>query len=90
MKVVIDTNVLVAGILTKSTAAKVVDMWLDKRFELLTSESQLTELKQILQAKFAEQIPSIQRAKLISAYAKRRLWSTPNSGPSFPPTPTTT
>lgn len=60
MRVVLDTNVLVAALLTQGAAAQVVDLWLAGRYTLLTAEVQLRELRRVLRDKF----PELPRAKV--------------------------
>ncbi|SDE39252.1 putative toxin-antitoxin system toxin component, PIN family [Thermus arciformis] len=60
MRVVLDTNVLVAALLTQGAAAQVVDLWLEGRYTLLTAEVQLRELRRVLRDKF----PELPRAKV--------------------------
>ncbi|PZA07275.1 MULTISPECIES: putative toxin-antitoxin system toxin component, PIN family [unclassified Meiothermus] len=72
MRLVLDTNVLVAGTLTQGPAAKVLDLWIEGRFDLLTSEAQLAELKRILQTKFKAHISPVRRAQLLGAAAQSR------------------
>ena len=48
MRVILDTNVLVSALLTPDgVPARLLDAWFEGRFELLTSESQLEELRQV-------------------------------------------
>ena len=48
MRVILDTNVLVSALLVAgSVPARVLDAWFEKRFELLTSEEQLEELRRV-------------------------------------------
>lgn len=49
MKVVLDTNVLVSGLLYPSSVpGRIVAAWREARFELVTSREQLTELARVL------------------------------------------
>lgn len=46
MRVILDTNVLVSALLTPDgVPARLLDAWFEGRYELLTSESQLEELR---------------------------------------------
>lgn len=46
MRVILDTNVLVSAMLTAGgVPARLLDAWFEGRYELLTSESQLEELR---------------------------------------------
>ncbi len=60
MRVVLDTNVFVAGLLTQGVAAQVLDLWLKGRYTLLTSSQQMRELRRVLRQKF----PELPRAKV--------------------------
>lgn len=49
MRLVLDTNVLVSGLLSaKGPPGQLVAAWLDRRFELVTSQEQIAELKRVL------------------------------------------
>ncbi|MDZ4662907.1 MAG: putative toxin-antitoxin system toxin component, PIN family [Pseudomonadota bacterium] len=56
MKVVIDTNVFVSGIFWKGPPSKVIDLWLDGRFELVKTPEILEEYIRITEnlPKFTE------------------------------------
>ena len=60
MRVVLDTNVSVAALLTQGVAAQVVDLWLAGRYTLLTAQVQLREPRRVLRDKF----PELPRAKV--------------------------
>lgn len=49
IKAVVDTNVLVSGLFAESgSIAELMDLWLEERFEFVTSEKILSELYRIL------------------------------------------
>jgi putative PIN family toxin of toxin-antitoxin system len=49
MRVVLDTNLLISGIITpKGTPAKIVDAWHDELFELVVTEEILDEVERVL------------------------------------------
>jgi putative PIN family toxin of toxin-antitoxin system len=49
LKIVLDTNVLVSGIIGKTgTPAKILDGWLAGRFKLITSPELLSEITEVL------------------------------------------
>lgn len=49
MRLLLDTNILVSGLLTsKGAPGKLVRAWLDMRFELVTSKGQIDELRRVL------------------------------------------
>lgn len=50
MIIVLDTNVIVSGLISKnSPPAKLLKAWLDGKFTLLTSNAQLEELRHVLE-----------------------------------------
>mgnify|MGYP001612456140 FL=1 len=49
VKAVVDTNVLVSGLFAESgSVAELMDLWIEGRFELVTSEEILSELYRVL------------------------------------------
>ncbi|MEK6894432.1 MAG: putative toxin-antitoxin system toxin component, PIN family [Nanoarchaeota archaeon] len=48
MKVVLDTNVFISGIHWRGDSAKIIDAWIDDKFELISSEDVLQELAKTL------------------------------------------
>lgn len=49
MRLLLDTNILVSGLLSpKGAPGKLVRAWLDLRFELITSAEQIDELRRVL------------------------------------------
>ena len=67
MRVVIDTNVLVSGILAgASLPAYLVTLWREGRFDLLTSAEQLDEMRRVTR------YPKL-RQRLVPALAGRLL-----------------
>ncbi|MFO1468628.1 MAG: putative toxin-antitoxin system toxin component, PIN family [Steroidobacteraceae bacterium] len=45
MKVILDTNILVSALLTRrGSSARLLDAWIERRFELVTSAIQIAEL----------------------------------------------
>lgn len=69
MKVVLDTNVLIAAILTRGRAHHlVVDLGLEgKRFEIVTSQDQIEEFKRVIQKKF----PKVKNKVLIGRFIRQ-------------------
>lgn len=49
MKVVLDTNVLMSGIFWGGLPGKILDLWSDKQFILVTSKSIFNEYKRVAQ-----------------------------------------
>ena len=48
MRAVLDTNILISGIFWKGTPFKVLDAWINERYELVLSEEILTEYSRTL------------------------------------------
>jgi uncharacterized protein len=66
LRVVLDTNIFIAGLLTDGICSQIVDAWGDKAFTLLTSKWQIAEVKRILNDKFADATTVRERASLIT------------------------
>ncbi|MEK6925294.1 MAG: putative toxin-antitoxin system toxin component, PIN family [Nanoarchaeota archaeon] len=50
MKVVLDTNVFISGIHWRGDSAKIIDAWIDDKFELISSEDVLQEQVKLQEA----------------------------------------
>jgi len=87
VKVVLDTNVFVAGLLTSGAAAKVLDLWFARRFDVLTSEAQLAEIRRVLQTKFSKEVPHLDRARLLARLRKAAIMVQPRTAPNLSPDP---
>ncbi|MEK6878178.1 MAG: putative toxin-antitoxin system toxin component, PIN family [Nanoarchaeota archaeon] len=48
MKVILDTNVFISGIFWTGNSNKIIQMWKDKTFTLITSAEILSELIEVL------------------------------------------
>ncbi|MEK6974644.1 MAG: putative toxin-antitoxin system toxin component, PIN family [Nanoarchaeota archaeon] len=48
MKVVLDTNIFVSGIFWKGDSYRILDMWRNRKFTLITSEPIIQELIEVL------------------------------------------
>lgn len=48
MRVVLDTNILISGIFWKGSPSKILDEWIDDKFEMIVSEDVLMEYSRIL------------------------------------------
>ena len=48
MRIVLDTNILISGIFWKGTPYKVLEAWMDNKYELIVSEEVLMEYSRIL------------------------------------------
>lgn len=48
MRVILDTNILLSGIISpRGTPARLIEAWLDRRFALVSHEKQLAELREV-------------------------------------------
>ena len=48
MRVILDTNILLSGIISpRGTPARLIDAWLDRRFVLISHDEQLAELREV-------------------------------------------
>lgn len=48
MRVVLDTNILLSGIISpRGTPARLIEAWLDRRFVLISHHEQLAELREV-------------------------------------------
>lgn len=81
-----DTNVLVAALLTRGAAAQVLDLWLQGRYTLLTSPGQLDELKRVLREKFPE-LPKAKVGRVVNLlrFAAQQVWVRKSPGLSLDP-----
>lgn len=59
MRVCVDTNVLVSGIFWKGYPGKMIDEWVEGRFDLIASLSLLDEYKRVLRRTGAEIDPPL-------------------------------
>lgn len=82
MKVVLDTNVLVAALLKKGKAYRlVVQYGLEKdAFEILTAKEQLDELKGVLKRKFPGVLNRAEIGTFINLFRKAALVVKPDLG----------
>jgi uncharacterized protein len=73
MKVVLDTNVFVSGLLWKGTVSNVVKAWTDGKFDVVLSTGTFEELRRILTdlGKGRVDIP-----ELLTMVASKGLWVT--------------
>lgn len=48
MRVILDTNILLSGIISpRGTPARLIEAWLDRRFSLVSHEEQLAEMRDV-------------------------------------------
>lgn len=67
MRVVVDTNVVISALLTASLPRILVDLWLDNRFELVTSSRQLEEIGQVSRyPKLRERLHPVKVGRLVN------------------------
>ena len=68
MRVVLDTNIIISGLLSESgPPAKLLRLWLEGRFELVTSRAQLDELSRVFAyKKIRERISPEQASDFLS------------------------
>lgn len=69
MRVLLDTNILVSGILSAdSPPAQLLHLWWERRFELVSSEVQFEELRSVLaRPKITRRIGAVETALLLAA-----------------------
>ncbi|MEO0531599.1 MAG: putative toxin-antitoxin system toxin component, PIN family [Planctomycetota bacterium] len=48
MRIVLDTNVLVSGLISRGPPALLLDLWIDDLFEVVTSNEQVLEVARVL------------------------------------------
>ena len=70
MKAVLDTNVFISGIHWTGVSGKIIDAWLDDRFELISSEEILQELARTL-LNFKRPLPETDIINWISLIAAK-------------------
>ncbi len=69
IKTVIDTNVLVAGLINETGApAKIINYWEERAFDLLISELILTEYKNLLLT--LNKVPTIKAKEILKIIAQ--------------------
>ena len=80
MRLVLDTNTVVSGLLWKNASSKLIDAGLEGRVELITSSALLLELEDVLpRRKFARQVAAsgFSVAQLVARYAVLARSTTP-------------
>jgi putative PIN family toxin of toxin-antitoxin system len=84
LKVCLDTNILVSGIFWKGAPGKVIDLWVNQKFDLLVSLPILDEYQKILRKIGRAISPSlaetwikvlIEKASILSFPPSHRRWS---------------
>lgn len=74
MKVVLDTNVLVSGLLWKGAVAKVIDAWRKGKFDILLSLATFEEIRRVLEGLAKGRLDS---EDVLAAMAAKALWVNP-------------
>ncbi|ADD28185.1 MULTISPECIES: putative toxin-antitoxin system toxin component, PIN family [Meiothermus] len=89
MKIVLDTNVLIAALLKKGKAYRlVVTFGLEKeRFEIVTAIEQLNELKRVLREKFPGVLSPQEIGHFISLFRQAAILVRPTQGVKASPDP---
>lgn len=77
VRILLDTNILISGILTlKNPPARLLDLWLDRRLELLTSEVQINELRDVLaRPKIAQRFQGNEAEELLKNLKEEAIWA---------------
>jgi putative PIN family toxin of toxin-antitoxin system len=76
MRVILDTNVLISAILTpESSSAGVVEHWREGKFELLTCDEHIGELRRVTRSsKIAPFIAAPLAGRLVNDVRKAAIW----------------
>jgi putative PIN family toxin of toxin-antitoxin system len=76
MRVVLDANVLVSGLLSpKGSPGQILEAWLHGRFDLCMSPPIFHELRRVLQyPRIQDRLKNGQRDKLMATLAQTSLW----------------
>lgn len=85
MRAVLDPNVIVSAVLSRSgTPAKVLRAWLDGAYELVASSALLAELQRVLEyPKIASRVSPTEAAELLDLLRRQaRLVADPESPPT--------
>ncbi len=76
MRILLDTNILISGVLIKNgMPAKLVDLWLERKLELVTSQLQIDEVQGVLaRPKIAGRIAPGEAEHLLENLEKEAIW----------------
>jgi putative PIN family toxin of toxin-antitoxin system len=76
MRIVLDANVLVSGLLSpKGPPGQILDAWLSKRFDLFLSETIFDELRRVMHyPHIQERLSPGQSNRLLAALIRNTLW----------------
>lgn len=89
LRVVLDTNVLVAAVLAKGKAHRVVveQGFEEGRFLILTSEGQIAEFRRVMREKFSDRVRGYEVGRFLSAFREAALVLNPGPLPGLSPDP---
>lgn len=88
MKVVLDTNVLVAALLKKGKAYRLLQYGLrDDKFDILSAPGQLTELKRVIREKFPDMLPKSEVGTFVNLFKRAAIMVRPQKGVNLAPDP---
>jgi len=91
LKVVLETNVLVAALLKKGKAYRLLQHGLrNDRFDILSAPEQLAELKRVLRQKFSGVLSKSEVGTFETFSRKPPSWCAPRRASTCPLTPTIT
>ncbi len=86
MKVVLDTNVLVAALLKKGKAYRLLQHGLrNDRFDILSAPEQLAELKRVLRQKFSGVLSKSEVGTFVNLFNEAAIMVRPQKGVNLDP-----
>lgn len=78
LKIVVDTNVLISGLLSMGPSHTLLTLWRNKRFTLVTSQALMDELITALaRPKISRRIPEIDAKNFLKLLAEKAIITTP-------------
>jgi len=88
LKVVLDTNVLVAALLKKGKAYRLLQYGLrEDRFDILSAPEQLNELRRVIREKFPGVVTKSEVGTFINLFQKAAIMVRPAKGVNLSPDP---
>ena len=79
MRVVLDTNVLVSGILTKGTSRKILDIWYDRKFDLIVGPEIFQEYHRVLFEINGRYNLDVDISEILATIGTKAIWISPIS-----------
>lgn len=76
MKIVLDTNIFISGFFWKGDSYKILTLWRDKRFQLITSKEIIDEIIKVLKD-FKIRLPDDILKELINSIIKNSIFVKP-------------